>query len=93
MRIHADLPRSTTQGISSSSTLNLIIGANPPIIITPASSDLQDLASAINSQSNGQVQATLVNVGSNGSLIIAFRCKPQTWVRMRSTSPIHPPPT
>jgi flagellar hook-associated protein 2 len=57
----------TTQGISSSATFNLIIGAQTPITITPASSDLQDLAAAINTQSNGQVQATLVNVGSNSS--------------------------
>ena len=56
-----------TQGISSSATFNLIIGAQPAITITPSSTNLQDLAAAINSQSNGQVQATLVNVGSNGS--------------------------
>jgi flagellar hook-associated protein 2 len=35
--------------------------------ITPASTSLQDLAGAINSQTNGQVQATLVNVGSTSS--------------------------
>ncbi len=57
----------TSQGISNSTTYNLIIGANAPITITPASSDLQDLASAIDSQSDGQVQATLVNVGSTSS--------------------------
>jgi flagellar hook-associated protein 2 len=57
----------TTQGITSSSTVNLIIGTKTPIVITPGSSDLQDLASAINSQSGGQVQATLVNVGSGSS--------------------------
>jgi flagellar hook-associated protein 2 len=56
----------TTQGISSSSTFTLTVGT-ATTTITPASSDLQDLASAINSQSNGQVQATLVNVGSTSS--------------------------
>jgi flagellar hook-associated protein 2 len=56
----------TTQGISSSTTFNLTVGT-ATTTITPASSDLQDLASAINSQSNGQVQATLVNVGSTSS--------------------------
>ncbi len=57
----------TSQGISTSTTYSLIVGTNAAITITPASSDLQDLASAINSQSNGQVQATLVNVGSTSS--------------------------
>lgn len=57
----------TKQGISTSTTFKLTIGTNTPITITPASSDLQDLASAINSQSKGQVQATLVNVGSTSS--------------------------
>ena len=58
----------TTQGITSSTTLNLILSAGAtPIVITPASSDLQDLANAINSQAGGQVQATLVNVGSTSS--------------------------
>lgn len=57
----------TSQGISTSTTYSLIIGTNAAITITPASSDLQDLASAINSQSNGQVQATLVNVGSTST--------------------------
>ncbi len=56
-----------TQGISSSATFNLTVGTNPPITIRPASSHLQDLASAINSQSSGEVQATLVNVGSTAS--------------------------
>ena len=57
----------TTSGISSSLPLTLTIGAEAPITITPASSDLQDLASAINSQSGGQVRATLVNSGSTGA--------------------------
>lgn len=56
----------TSQGISSSSTLTLTVGGSS-MTITPASTDLQDLASAINSQSNGEVQATLVNVGSTSS--------------------------
>ncbi len=56
----------TTQGISSSATFTLSVGSTMTTI-TPASTSLQDLASAINSQSGGQVQATLVNVGSTGS--------------------------
>ena len=57
----------TTSGISNSFPLTLTIGAATPITITPASSDLKDLAEAINSESGNQVQATLVNVGSAGS--------------------------
>jgi len=57
----------TTQGISSSATFTLTVGAAPPITITPASSDLQDLVSAIDSQSSGLVKATFVNVGSTSS--------------------------
>lgn len=56
----------TSQGISSDTSYNLSIGTTE-IAINATSSDLQDLASAINSQSNGQVQATLVNVGSTAS--------------------------
>lgn len=56
----------TTQGITSSATLTLSVGG-VNTTITPASADLQDLASAINGQSGGQVQATLVNVGSTSS--------------------------
>ena len=56
----------TTQGISTSTTYTLTVGTTPTTI-TASSSDLQDLASAINSQSGGQVQATLVNVGSTNS--------------------------
>lgn len=55
-----------SQGISSSTSYNLFLGTTK-IVINAASSHLQDLASAINSQSNGQVQATLVNVGSTSS--------------------------
>lgn len=56
----------TAQGITTSSTLTLSVGS-ANITITPASTSLQDLANAVNSQSNGLVQATLVNVGSTGS--------------------------
>jgi flagellar hook-associated protein 2 len=56
----------TTQGISSSLPLTLHVGT-ATTTITPASSDLEDLASAINSQAGGQVQASLVNVGSTSS--------------------------
>ena len=56
----------TSHGISKSTSYNLYLGTTK-IAIAAASSDLQDLASAINSQSNGQVQATLVNVGSTSS--------------------------
>ena len=56
----------TTQGISSSTTFTLTVGS-ATTTITPASSDLQDLATAIDSQAGGQVQATLVNVGSTSS--------------------------
>ena len=57
-------------GITNAPSLNLSIGTGPgtiPTLITPASSSLQDLASAINSQPGGQVQATVVNVGSTAS--------------------------
>jgi flagellar hook-associated protein 2 len=56
----------TSQGISSSTTLTLNVNGTFTTI-TPASSSLNDLASAINSQAAGQVQATVVNVGSTGS--------------------------
>jgi flagellar hook-associated protein 2 len=56
----------TTQGISAGTTYNLYIGTTR-IGINAQSSSLQDLANAINSQSNGQVQATLVNFGSTAS--------------------------
>lgn len=56
----------TSQGISSSSPLTLTVGSDT-FTITPASSSLQDLASAINSQAGADVQATLVNVGSSSS--------------------------
>jgi flagellar hook-associated protein 2 len=56
----------TTQGISNSASFTLTVGSNSTTI-TPASSSLQDLASAINTQAAGQVQATIVNVGSTSS--------------------------
>jgi flagellar hook-associated protein 2 len=56
----------TTQSISGSSTFTLTVG-DTTTTITPASSDLQDLAAAINQQAGSQVQATLVNVGSTSS--------------------------
>lgn len=56
----------TSQGISSSTSYTLSLGSTL-IPITAASSDLQDLDTAINSQVGGQVQATLVNVGSTSS--------------------------
>jgi len=56
----------STQGISSSKAFTLTVGSSP-ITIKPASSNLQDLANAVNAQSNGEVQATLVNVGSTSS--------------------------
>jgi flagellar hook-associated protein 2 len=56
----------STQGISSSNSFTLTVGTATSTI-TPASADLQDLANAINSQSNGEAQATLVNVGSTSS--------------------------
>ena len=55
-----------TQGITASSTLTLSVGSTD-ITITPASSDLQDLATAINAQAGSQVQASVVNIGSTGS--------------------------
>jgi len=56
----------TSQGISTSSQVTLSIGSVTTNIVA-ASSSLQDLASAINTQAAGQVQATLVNVGSTSS--------------------------
>lgn len=56
----------TTLGISPSATLTLNVNGTLTTI-TPASSSLDDLAHAINSQASGQVQATIVNVGSTGS--------------------------
>ena len=53
-------------GIMSAPSLTLSVGATTTEI-TPASSSLQDLADAINTQASGQVQATLVNVGSSAS--------------------------
>jgi flagellar hook-associated protein 2 len=56
----------TSQGISSDTSLTLNVDGTLTSI-TPASTSLDDLATAINTQSDGQVQATIVNVGSNSS--------------------------
>jgi flagellar hook-associated protein 2 len=56
----------TKLGISSDATLTLNVGG-VSTTITPASSSLQDLVSAINTQASDKVQATLVNVGSGTS--------------------------
>jgi flagellar hook-associated protein 2 len=56
----------TKQGITSAPWLTLSVGT-ATIRITPASSSLQDLATAIDTQAGGKVQATLVNVGSTAS--------------------------
>ena len=56
----------STLGITSAPSLTLSVGT-ATTTITPASSSLQDLVSAINTQAAGQVQATLVNVGSTAS--------------------------
>jgi flagellar hook-associated protein 2 len=56
----------TSQGISSSTPLTLNVNGTTTTI-TPASGSLDDLASAINAQAAGQVQATIVNVGSTAS--------------------------
>jgi len=56
----------TSQGITTAPALTLSLGG-VDTTITPASSSLDDLESAINSQAGGQVQATLVNVGSTSS--------------------------
>lgn len=56
----------TSQGISTDTSLTLSVGTTTTTI-TPASSSLADLVSAINTQAAGQVQATLVNVGSTSA--------------------------
>ncbi len=56
----------TSQGISSSTTFTLNVNG-ALTTITPASSSLDDLASAINTQAGSQVQATIVNVGSTSA--------------------------
>ena len=53
-------------GLGASGPLTLSVGA-VPTTIRPASSSLTDIVSAINSQAAGQVQATIVNVGSGAS--------------------------
>jgi flagellar hook-associated protein 2 len=56
----------TKTGIGASGSYNLSVGG-VNTTITPASGSLHDLAAAINSQASGQVQASIVNVGSTGS--------------------------
>jgi len=56
----------TSQGISSDTPLTLNVDGTLTSI-KPASTSLDDLATAINTQSDGQVQATIVNVGSNSA--------------------------
>jgi len=51
-----------TQNISSVSPLTLTVGSTQ-YTITPAANNLNALAAAINSQSSGSVQASVVNVG------------------------------
>lgn len=63
-----DTPVTTpaSQGIATSLPLTLTVGTQATTI-TPASSSLQDLVTAINAKASGQVQPTIVNVGANGS--------------------------
>ena len=56
----------TSQGISSSTTLTLDVNGTLTTI-APASTSLDDLATAINTQASGLVQATVVNVGSTAA--------------------------
>ena len=52
----------TTQNVSTAATFTLSVG-NTHYTITPAANNLNALATAINSQSSGSVQASVVNVG------------------------------
>ncbi len=56
----------TKTGIGASGSYTLSVGG-VNTTITPASGSLHDLAAAINSQASGQVQASIVNVGSTSS--------------------------
>jgi flagellar hook-associated protein 2 len=56
-----------SQSINTSDTSLTLTVDGAPVTITPASSSLSDLASAINTQSDGLVQAAVVNVGPNGA--------------------------
>jgi len=56
----------SSQGISTAASITLSVGS-ASTTITPASSSLSDLVSAINSQAGDKVQATAVNVGSTAS--------------------------
>src|SRR3569623_475829 len=56
-----------SQAVSTSDPSLTLTVDGAPLTITPASNSLSDLASAINTQSNGLVQAAVVNVGPNGA--------------------------
>ena len=56
----------TSQGLTAAPTLTLDIGSSS-VTITPASSSLQGLVSAINAAAGSQVQATVINVGSTAA--------------------------
>ncbi len=56
----------SSQGISGDASLTLTVDGSP-VTITPASGSLNDLASAINTQSGGTVQAAVVNLGTNAA--------------------------
>ena len=56
-----------SQAVSISDPSLTLTVDGAPLTITPASNSLSDLASAINTQSNGLVQAAVVNVGPNGA--------------------------
>lgn len=56
----------TTQGISGDTNFTLSVGT-ATVSIKAASTSLQDLVNAINTEAGNQVQATLVNLGSTAS--------------------------
>ncbi len=56
----------STQGISTSKSYTLTVGGTQ-ISVSAASSSLNDLADAINTQAGGSAQATIVNVGNSSS--------------------------
>jgi len=57
----------TTSSISTASSFRLIANGQEYDNITPASNTLSSLADAINSATQGSVQATIVNMGSTAS--------------------------
>jgi len=56
----------STQGLNGSSTYTLTAGGGTTSV-TAKTSSLNDLVTAINTQAGGQVQASIVNVGSTGT--------------------------